>query len=98
MLLNIHELYTLPLWLQIYFQTEKDPTIRCLFRKTTKIFNNKLLLIIEDIEYCKYKNRLGWYYTNKDFMLIADDTKRGIKEYDYYNTMYESAEIFLNKI
>tara|TARA_B100001057_G_C22745928_1_gene909736 strand:+ start:405 stop:701 length:297 start_codon:yes stop_codon:yes gene_type:complete len=98
MLLNIYDLYKLPLWLQVYFQTEKDPKVRCLFRKTTKIFNSKILLIIEDIEYCKYRKRIGWYHTNKDFMLIADDTKRGIEEYEYYNKMYESSLIFLNNI
>ena len=95
MIYNISKFYSLPLWLQIYFQMEQNPCIRCLFRKTSKIFNNPLLLITIDIDHAASKLKLGWYQTNKNYILIADDSEWGIKEYNYYNNMYESAKQFL---
>jgi len=87
--------YDLPLWLQIYAQIEKETCRRGLLRKTSKGLNNNCLLIKEDFNYANSQLRISWYYINKDYVLIADDSEEGNRVYNYYYTMYESAQLFL---
>ena len=93
--------YSLPLWMQIYIQNENDPLIRGQMRMTTKKLNNPLLLCEEDILCARRKYRLGWYNTTHNFIsdyffIITDESEEGIELYNYYHTMFESAELFLN--
>ena len=89
--------YELPLWMQIYLQTETNEKVRYKLRLTSKIFNCQNLLINDiDIDFAKRELKLGWYMTNRDFILIADDSDAGCELYDYYNGKYYSASKFIN--
>ena len=87
--------YELPLWIQIYVQIEKNPYIRGLLRQTATTLNNKCLLIIEDCNYANSQLRISWYHTNKDYVLIADDSAEGNRIYNYYYNIYETCQLFL---
>ena len=94
---NMTDFYDLPLWLQIYFQIEEEPYIRGLLRKTSKGLNDKSLLIKEDFDYANSQYKISWYRTNKDYVLIADDSDEGNQVYNYYYTINGSAYIFLKQ-
>lgn len=87
--------YDLPLWLQIYYQIEKNTYIRALLRKTLKSLNDKLLLTKDDYNHVNSQLKVSWYRTNKDYVLIADDSDEGNRIYDYYITIYHSSLLFL---
>ena len=88
--------YYVPLWLQIYIQCEQNPYLRGILRMTTKKLNNPFLLYSEDYICAKKMLTLSWYYTTRDFELIADDSEESIKKYNYYRSVFRSASLFLN--
>jgi hypothetical protein len=88
-------IYTLPLWLQIYIQIENNPIIRGILRRTCHSLNHKNLLIEADFEMAIERQRIGWYMTNKDYELIADDSDEGNITYNFYDNMYKSTSSFL---
>ena len=91
--------YMLPLWLQIFIQTETDTYIRGLLRKTSNGLNAKFLLIKADYDYAKSQHRIGWYRINKDYNLMGDDSEEGTRVYNYYDKLEISSKLFLtNKL
>jgi hypothetical protein len=88
--------YSAPLWLQIFIQNETDYSIRGKLRMTTKKLNNPILLQNEDSDGARKMFRLSWYYTTRDFELIADESEEGIQKYNYYDSVFTSASLFLN--
>ena len=100
-------LYTLPLWFQIYVQSENDPYIKSLLRRTTKILDNSLLLTNKDKNYALSRLHIGWYNTARDFRLIeydsndSNDSNDAVEEYNncyyYYYNIFTTAKLFLKK-
>ena len=41
------------------------------------------------------EHRTGWWHTNQDFELIANDTEEGYIEYNMYATMCENAAAYM---
>lgn len=89
--------YNLPLWIQIYVQQDGDVIIRSQLRQTSKSLNSNNLLSNLDYISARDYQKLGWWRTNKDFILIADDSDEGIEIYNYYDNMFKSASLFLKK-
>ena len=48
----------------------------------------KMLVMIEE-------HRTGWWHTNQDFDLMADDTAEDFIQYNMYETMYANAEEYM---
>ena len=94
---NFTNIYSLPLWLQVYLQSEDNPIIRCKLRMISSSLNNRYLLSQNDYNLAKKYKKLGWWKINKDFMLIADESNEGIEEYNYYYNMYENSNLFIKK-
>ncbi len=86
--------YNLPLWLQIYYQEEKNIFLRGLIRKTNSSFNKKLFK--NDFYDCYRIFVLSWYNLNKNYELIADDSIQGNIIYTYNFNRYESCIKFMN--
>lgn len=92
----MNSFYSAPLWLQLVFQNETNHVVRGKLRMTTKKLNNPLLLQKEDSDGARIMLRLGWYHTTRDFELIADESEQGIRKYNYYDSVFTSAALFLN--
>ena len=86
--------YNLPLWLQVYYEQEKNISLRGLIRKTSSYFNKKLF--INDFYDCYRIFVLSWYNINKNYELIADDSIQGNITYLYNYNRYQSCIKFMN--
>lgn len=86
----------IPQWLYIFYEIYENGNIRGLLRQTCKYFNH-LDFIAIDKTFANVAYREGWYFTTKDYELIADDSDEGIKKYDYYQNKYDSAKLFIEK-
>ena len=86
--------YNLPLWLQIFYNEEKDIYLRGLIRRTNSSFNKKLFKI--DFYECYRIFVLSWYNINKNYELIADDSIQGIIIYNYNYNRFQSCIKFMN--
>tara|TARA_Y100000591_G_C21226623_1_gene402560 strand:- start:40 stop:312 length:273 start_codon:yes stop_codon:yes gene_type:complete len=85
--------YFLPLWLQVYYNTEIDIYLRSLLRMTCKAFKKNLF--IKDYYDCYRIFVFSWYNINKNYELIADDSINGNILYNYNYNRYESCIQFM---
>ena len=69
---------------QIYYAN----LIICTWKKRNAEIK-KMLEMIED-------HRTGWWHTNQDFDLMADDTEEGYIQYNMYATMYTNAGEYMD--
>ena len=69
--------------------------IRCKFRQLSKNILNLIDPInLNDINFALNEQKIAWYYTNKDFYVIAYDD---LEPYNFYSKKLESVNYFLYK-
>ena len=93
----MNNFYKLPLWLQIYFQQEEDTQLRGILRMTFKGLTDSCLLIKNDKLYAASQMRIAWDRSNRDYILIADESEEGQDIFNFYDKKYREARDFLLK-
>ena len=87
-------------WMQVFILNSQnlDTSVKLQLREVSNIINNELTFTDVDKKKCETEQFTGWYTTNKDFEVIADDSEEGCELYDFYDRKYVSAGLFLKRV
>ena len=96
-MINSNMLESLDLWSQILIQNKLDTKTKLKLASVSKNIKDSLIYNKQDKKLCELNCKEGWYHTNRNFELIADDSDSGCELYGYYDEKYKSALMFFNK-